>query len=95
MNLGTSGAWQRKGAASTLVRWPFEDADKEGILVYLDTASDGPGRALYEKLGFRKVGECNIDLEEYGGEGIHTHIAMIRYPQERADSGTEMDWPHF
>lgn len=95
MNLGTSSAWQRKGAASTLVRWPFEAADQEGVLVYLDTALDGPGRSLYERLGFKPVGECSIDLTEYGGEGIHTHIAMIRYPQERADSAAELELPNF
>jgi GNAT superfamily N-acetyltransferase len=90
MNLGTSTAWQRKGAASTLVRWPFEEADKHGVLVYLDTAIDGPGKPLYEKQGFKRVGTCDIDLEEYGGEGTHTHIAMIRYPMERRESGVSL-----
>ena len=87
MNIGTSSDYQRKGAASALVKWVFEDADKNGVLVYLDTTIDGPSRPMYEKLGFRRVGECSIDLEEYGGEGVHTHIAMIRYPIERRESG--------
>lgn len=86
MNLGTSSVWQHKGAASTLVRWVFPEADKHGILVYLDTAIDGPGRPMYEKLGFRRVGLCTIDLEQYGGKDVHTQIAMIRYPVERKES---------
>ncbi|GAB7351016.1 hypothetical protein MBLNU459_g1506t1 [Dothideomycetes sp. NU459] len=81
MNLGTSSVWQRKGAASTLVEYPFDVADEEQIIVYLDTAIDGPGKHMYESLGFQHAGQCSIDLTQYGGEGVHTHVAMIRYPK--------------
>jgi len=81
MNIGTSSAWQRKGAASTLIQYPFDVADEEKVLMYLDTATDGPGKQMYESLGFQPVGQCEIDLTKYGGEGVHTHVAMIRYPK--------------
>ncbi|KAL1303003.1 hypothetical protein AAFC00_003319 [Neodothiora populina] len=90
MNLGTAHWAQRKGAATSLVSWPFAIADETNTLVYLDTAIDGPGRQLYEKLDFKPVGECSIDLAQYGGQGCHVHVAMIRYPQGKKDEGVEM-----
>lgn len=60
--------------------WVFERADKEGVVCYLDTV--GEGVSLYEKLGFVKVDECELDLEELGfGEGKLRHIAMVREPK--------------
>lgn len=40
-NIGTLPSYQRRGAASALTRWPFEEADKCGIPVYLDTNEAG------------------------------------------------------
>ena len=84
MNVGTVSAWKRKGAATIFVKWPFEAADKEQVPVYLDTTSDGPGRQLFEKVGFQQVGGFEIDLEKYGGQGKHSHIAMIRWPTPKS-----------
>lgn len=49
-------------------------------MCYLDTEADGKVIALYEKVGYVKVGECKIDLQVCGLEGIYTHVAMIREP---------------
>ena len=80
-NLGTLPWYQRREAASTLVRWWFERADKDGFSVFLDTDLDGQGRPLYERLGFERVGEAVLDLAKYGGTGTHTHIGMLREPR--------------
>ena len=63
-----------------LLTWPFEQADRERVIVYLDTAGESKARGMYEKYGFIKVDECHLNLEESGGQGMHTHIGMIRYP---------------
>ena len=79
-NIGTLPSYQRRGAASALVRWPFEEADKQGIPVYLDTNEDGHARSLYERLGFSRVDAAVLDLSKYGSNGLHTHMAMLREP---------------
>ena len=80
-NVGTLPSYQRRGAASALVQWPNDEADKAGIPIYLDTNQDGHARRMYERLGFRQNDSVFFDLEKYGGEGTHTHIGMIRAPQ--------------
>ncbi|KAH8599060.1 hypothetical protein B0O99DRAFT_34298 [Bisporella sp. PMI_857] len=80
-NLATDPKHRRRGAASKLMRWPFEQADREGLACYLDTDPHGPAISLYERLGFVAVSErLEIDLTKYGGKGIHYHVGMIREP---------------
>ncbi|KAF2734245.1 acyl-CoA N-acyltransferase [Polyplosphaeria fusca] len=87
-NLATHREHRGKGLASKLIEWTFPQADEKAHLVYLETASDNPARRLYEKLGFRETGRSTIDdLSRYGGEGSHTHVALIRYPNISADTG--------
>ena len=77
-NLATHPTYQRKGAASALVKWPFEEADRDDVIIYLDTAANGMAYHMYEKLGFREMGSMSIDLTKFGGVGMHTHVGMIR-----------------
>ena len=77
-NIGTLPWYQRQGAATALTRWPFEEADRDKVLIYLDTDQDGNARRMYEALGFRCAGEAVFDLSQYGSTGVHTYIAMIR-----------------
>ncbi|KAJ4288656.1 hypothetical protein N0V90_011893 [Kalmusia sp. IMI 367209] len=71
-----------KGIGSRLIAWPFAQADEQQALVYLETAADNPAKRLYQKLGFEEKDSFTIlDLSRYGGEGSHTHIALIRYPR--------------
>ena len=68
------------------------EADEKGALVYLDTALDNSALSLYKKLGFKEVGRsCIEDLTRYGGEGSHTHIALIKYPKPAAASRAILD----
>lgn len=78
---------QRRGAASLLVTWPFEQADREGIVVYLDSEEGGEGVKLYERLGFKKVDICHVDLTLCGLEGVYTHVAMVREPKKVTAEG--------
>lgn len=80
-NLGTLPWYQRRGAASALIRWPFERADREDLPVYLETDEAGIPRRMYERLGFERKDAALFDLSKYGGTGSHTHMAMIREPR--------------
>jgi ribosomal protein S18 acetylase RimI-like enzyme len=63
----------------------FPHADENGHCIYLETASDSQAMSLYKKLGFQEKGSSVIeDLSKYGGEGSHTHVAFIRYPNSKA-----------
>lgn len=85
-NLATLPSHQRLGAAGKLMRWPFEQADKDGVPVYLETDLAGPAISEYKKLGFVIAGEpLTIDLGKYGVGGVHKHIPMIREPKQRED----------
>lgn len=79
---GTVLWYLRRGAASALIRWPFENADRDAVLVYLDTDQDGNDRKIYDRLGFNRVGEAAWDS---------VSIRQLRYPYTHChDSGTAM-----
>jgi len=67
-NLTTRPAHRRKGAARLLIQWGLDVADKLGVEVY--TESHEGSKMLYEKFGFRLVGEFVLDLRQYGGVGV-------------------------
>ena len=41
------------------------------------------GFGLYKKCGFQEIGGpdgvVEVDMGEWGGEGVHRHVAMIRF----------------
>ena len=51
--IATRSKYQGKGAASKLVQWGTDEADKAGQKCYLDATPDG--RGLYIKYGFSEV----------------------------------------
>lgn len=59
-NLGTLPSSRGKGAGTALTSWPFEKADREGVAVYLDTDEQGSAKRIYDRLGFKKVGEVSM-----------------------------------
>ncbi|KAF1965679.1 hypothetical protein BU23DRAFT_488606, partial [Bimuria novae-zelandiae CBS 107.79] len=74
-NIATHPDHRGKGLASQLIEWVFPEADQQGALVYLDTASDNAAMRLYKRLGFEEKGSDTIELGKYGGEGSHTHVS--------------------
>ena len=81
-NITTPPCYQRRAAASALIRRTFEDADRDGVIICLDTEENSNPRRIYESLGFIHVGEATWDLSQYGSTVLHTHIVKIREPQQ-------------
>lgn len=63
-NLWTLPSYRGQGAGSALTSWPFERADREGVLVYLDTDEQGSAKRIYDRLGFKKVDEVSTFLPD-------------------------------
>jgi len=55
---------RKRGAGSKLVEWGVQQAKNQNVPAYLEATPSGA--PVYEKVGFRKVGERQIDLEEFG-----------------------------
>jgi GNAT superfamily N-acetyltransferase len=53
-NLATHPNYRGTGFASQLIGDVLPRADEEGVLVYLDTASDNSAMRMYKRLGFRE-----------------------------------------
>lgn len=64
-----------------IVRWPFVQADEQGLRCYVDSST--AGYPLYRRCGFTKdVGRMAYDFGEYGAQGVGVLIwtAMLREP---------------
>lgn len=79
-NVGSLPWNKRRGAATALIRWSFEEGNKDEVVVYLETDQDGRARRKYERLGFTRAGAAVFELLEYGGSGVHTRITIFREP---------------
>ena len=80
-NVATYPDHRGKGLASQLIEWALPQADQQNVPIYLDTANDNPAMRIYKRLGFEEKGSNTIDdLVMYGGEGSHTHVALLRLP---------------
>lgn len=60
--LAVKPGWQRRGIGGQLVDWGLAEADKEGIACVLEATGDGV--RLYEKRGFRIVGEVSLKARD-------------------------------
>ena len=63
-----------------LVEWGLDMADREGLPCWLQGTPQG--RGLYSKCGFKIVGNMDIDMSKYGGEGIYRYVCMLRSAKE-------------
>ncbi|KAL4908892.1 hypothetical protein BDW74DRAFT_187377 [Aspergillus multicolor] len=66
------------GLGRRLVEVVTEQADEEGIPCYLESSKGMPNLAIYQKLGFKGVGEIEC-VDENGKDGC-TLYCMIRQP---------------
>ena len=70
----------RKGIAKKLTGWVFPYADQLALPVVLSASPSG--LPLYKKCGFVEYRQYDvvIELEKWGGEGLHRLVTMVRWP---------------
>ncbi|OQE31657.1 hypothetical protein PENSTE_c001G03426 [Penicillium steckii] len=73
--------YQGRGLASKFLQWGCSRADQFGVRLYLEAT--GAGYPVYFKYGWRLLEEVNLDLSQYGAEGIETFTIMMREPQAK------------
>ncbi|KAL3494373.1 acyl-CoA N-acyltransferase [Aspergillus germanicus] len=71
-------AYRRRGVASALLEWGSNEAERLGLLVYLEATEEG--RRVYERLGFEVVRGELFDAGGFGGEGGCEYTFMVRRP---------------
>ena len=75
--------YQRRGAGRVLPGWGVKLADELVLETYLEASSQG--HHLYESAGFEDVGTLDLDMDKYGGHGIHQHFVMRKDPSSVAN----------
>ena len=70
--VGTDPQHERRGAATTLIRWGLEKSKREDVPAYLESTPNAA--ALYERLGFRAVDRLSIILD---GSGTYDEICFL------------------
>lgn len=58
---------QRRGIGRQLIQWGLDEADKLGLITYLEASAEGV--RLYESTGFEKVKEVFMNLTPFGAKG--------------------------
>jgi GNAT superfamily N-acetyltransferase len=78
--LVVSPEYQRMGVGKALLESGLREADKEQVETWIDSLLQGLG--LYKKLGWKEVGNIDIDLGKWGGEKgkIRRIVCMVRPP---------------
>ncbi|KAK7190030.1 hypothetical protein DPSP01_006328 [Paraphaeosphaeria sporulosa] len=76
--LHTEPKYQRRGAASALLRWGTERADQLGLPVYLESSHEA--HILYGRHGFNDAETFECDMRPFGGDKTFTAPLMIRGP---------------
>lgn len=74
--LSTHKDHQRQGAGEAIVKWGLGQGDQLGIPVYLEASK--AGRPLYEKLGFRALGEIIVEKEIWYGDHDRHYMRMVK-----------------
>ena len=81
MHMITRASQRGRGAAGMLIRWGIEQAEKEGVPAYLEAGVKG--KPVYERLGFKQVGDLlEVDLREYGTQIPIVMCKMAYFPQD-------------
>ena len=78
MHMVTRPSQRGKGAARLLIQWGIERAEETGASAYLEAGV--MGRPIYEKMGFRQVGELmELDLRPFGVETTFVMAKMAYF----------------
>jgi GNAT superfamily N-acetyltransferase len=76
--LNTHPNHQRKGAASSMLKWGTELADKNKLKICLEGTPAGV--PLYMSHGFKPLETVVHHLKEYGGPEEYSYVLMVRDP---------------
>jgi GNAT superfamily N-acetyltransferase len=74
--LHTDPAQQGRGAGSLLLKALAEETDRLGLPAYLEATK--VAKPLYEKFGFKEVGQVSGDFSRWGGPTEHVNYLMVR-----------------
>ena len=79
--LATEPKHHRRGIASKLLKWGLDQADAEGLPVWIDATPKG--LPLYIRHGWKEVDHIDIHAGKYGGEegAVYRTVCMLREPQ--------------
>ncbi|KAI0123557.1 hypothetical protein BJ170DRAFT_87728 [Xylariales sp. AK1849] len=77
--LGTLPSYRRRGAASLLLAWATEIADREGLACW--TEASPAALPLYQKFGFTAQDSVVTELDESAGGGTYTTTCILREPR--------------
>lgn len=81
MALGTHPTRQREGAATILLRWATDLADRKGMKTILEAGAAAASYGLYGKHGFRTIDRYTYVDEERFPYGAAVYLeTMVRYP---------------
>lgn len=84
MHMVTRLSQRGKGAARLLVQWGIDRAERMGFPAYLEAGV--MGMPIYEKMGFRRVGELmELDLRAFGVEGMFGMAKMVYVPHSKGE----------
>ncbi|KAK5701466.1 hypothetical protein LTR97_004280 [Elasticomyces elasticus] len=73
----------RRGVGAMQLRWGFEQAEKLGLPVYLE--SSPIGKPLYAREGFEALGVLPFDARKFGFEKELQHTLMLRPVKGKVD----------
>jgi hypothetical protein len=69
--LFTHPKYQGNGVGSALLQWGLDEADRLGLMIYLEATEEG--RPLYERFGFEAIKVVKFDAGAFGGVGKHQY----------------------
>ena len=75
------------GVAKALMLQLLSEADHHQLPCYLSASPTG--RGLYRKLGFKELGGSDglieVDMGDWGGQGMYRNTAMIWHPPAKSE----------
>ena len=80
MSMVTRECYRRQGAAKLLINWGVQRAREDGVPAYLEASP--AGKPIYEKYGFREVGEAVAwDMRPHGIDRVVLIAKMAYFPE--------------
>ncbi|KAL4811992.1 acyl-CoA N-acyltransferase [Aspergillus spinulosporus] len=77
--LFTHPEYQGNGVGSALLQWGLDEANRLGLMIYLEATEEG--RPLYERFGFESVKVVEFDASAFGSVVKQQYTFMLRQPK--------------